>query len=88
MTATMTSAKTSGANCPVDTNRTKEQQEGARQIELGVNSADPQANAAINPDDEKWGYQEFGANGKNNDAAGSSRYGYERALGRQGGRPY
>ncbi len=68
------------ANCPVDTNRTKEQQEGARQIELGVNSADPQANAAINPDDEKWGYQEFGANGKNNDAAGSSRYGYERAL--------
>ncbi len=68
------------ADCPVDSNRTKERQEGARQIELGVNSADPKANTAINSDDEKWGYEEYGANGKNNDAADSSRRGYEKAL--------
>ena len=68
------------AECPVDTDWTKKRQEGARQIELAGNSGGPQASAAINPDDEKWGYEEYGVNGKNNDAADSSRHGYEKAL--------
>ena len=56
-------------DCPVDTYWTEEQQEGARQIELWVNFADPQANAGTGPEDEGWEHEKYDVAVENGDAA-------------------
>ena len=68
------------ADCPVDAYLTKEQLEGAWQTEIGVNFYDPLADAVIDPDDEKLGYESYDAIGENRDAGDSARDDYERAL--------
>ena len=69
------------ADCPVDTYWTKEQQEGARRVELWVNFADPQANAGTHLGDEGWGHEAVDATGESGDAADSAREDYEDCLG-------
>ncbi len=67
-------------DCPVDTYWTKEQQEGARQIELWVNFADPNANARTSPEAEGWRNESYDTTGENRDTADSAREVYDRAL--------
>ena len=71
------------ADCPRDTYWTEEQQEGARQVELWVNYADPQANAETDHQDDGWGYEAneaLEATGESGDAVDDTREDYERAL--------
>ena len=82
------------SDCPVDTYWTDAQQEGARQVELWVNYADPQADAEATPQDsdwgDEWGYEAdapFGTTSEGEDAThrtqeddDNAREEYEREL--------